>query len=353
MRFQLSVTAIIVLLTLTLLACGTSPSNKPTASSAKTASTADNQAAAKKPTTSFPEKNIEFVVGYKSGGGYSDWALALAPFLEKHLPHKVSVTVRHMDGAGGALAAGYVQKAKPDGYTIGIYNVAGLAATQLASEVKYDLRAVTWLARVSLDPTVVVVSSKSKYQGIKDFQKQEKAKYIVSTKGLAATNTISAAITFRKLNVNWTTLNHAGTSESILSVIRGDADLTLGSYDSVKQYIDNGDVRPILYYDSKRHPKMPNISIPSEVGMPELNESMNSHRVIGAPPKLPSDIRGILEEAIRKSVEDPEFQAVLKKMKLSTDYLNGKDTEKVVLDLLTSYDAYKDAVKDLLNQDKK
>ena len=53
----------------------------------------------------YPEKNIEFVVGYKPGGGYSDWALVLAPFIEKHLPRKVNVVVRHMDGAGNVVAA--------------------------------------------------------------------------------------------------------------------------------------------------------------------------------------------------------------------------------------------------------
>lgn len=301
----------------------------------------------------YPEKNIEFVVGYKPGGGYSDWAQAIAPFIEKHLPNKVNVLVRHMDGAGSVIAANFLQKARPDGYTIGLYNVAGLAATQLARKVEYDLSKVTWLARLSFDDTVALVAAKGPYTGIEDFKKQTKPEYVISTKGLAATNTITGAVTFAKMGVKWKPLNHAGTGESVLAVIRGDADITWGSYESVQQYIGSGDLKVILYYDSKRDPKFPNVPIPGEVGMAELNESMNSHRLIGAPPRLPADVRAVLEAAIKKSVEDPEFHEAMKKMKKTADYSNGKDTSILVDGILKGYRNYAGVVKTLLSQENK
>jgi len=301
----------------------------------------------------YPEKNVEFVVGYKPGGGYSDWAQAIAPFIEKHLPKKVNVFVRHMDGAGSAVAANYLQKAKPDGYTVGIYNVAGLAATQLARKVQYDLSKVTWLARLSFDDTVGLVAAKGPYKSIEDFKKQAKPEYVISTKGLAATNTITGAVTFAKMGVKWKPLNHAGTGESVLAVIRGDADITWGSYESVQQYIDSGDLRVVLYYDSKRHPNFPGVPIPGEAGMPELNESMNSHRLIGAPPGLPPHIRAVLEGAIKKAVEDPGFLEVTQKMKKTPAYLNANETAALAENILKSYKAYAGVVKELLSQDKK
>jgi tripartite-type tricarboxylate transporter receptor subunit TctC len=300
----------------------------------------------------YPEKNIEFVVGYKPGGGYSDWAQAIAPFIEKHMPNKVNVVVRHMDGAGSAIAANYMQKAKPDGYTIAIYNIAGLAATQLARKVQYDLPKVTWLARVSYDDTVAVVKGKGPYKSIEDFKKQTKPEYVVSTKGLAATNTITGAVTFTKMGVKWKPLNHAGTGESVLAVIRGDADITWGSFESLQQYIDSGDLKLVVYYDSKRNPKFPDVPIPAEVGMPELNESMNSHRLLGAPPGLPADVRTVLEGAIKKAVEDPGFAEAVKKMKRTPAFLDGKQCTALVKDVLQSYETYAGIVKALLSQDK-
>ena len=151
----------------------------------------------------YPRRNIEFVVGYNPGGGYSTWAQAIAPYIEKHLPKKVNVVVRHMPGAGSVVAANYLQRTKPDGYTIGIYNMAGLVATQLARDVEYDLTKVTWLGRISSDNSVGLVSAKSPYNSMLDFKKQEKPEYIMSTRGLAATSTLTGAVTFAKLGVKW------------------------------------------------------------------------------------------------------------------------------------------------------
>ncbi|GAB7388970.1 tripartite tricarboxylate transporter substrate binding protein [Bacillaceae bacterium] len=348
---------LLVLFALFLSACGAKETSD--SGSASGGNGGEQQASADpsaqkegQPASKFPERDIEFVVGYNPGGGYSDWAQAIAPFIEKHLPNKVSVLVRHMPGAGSVTAANYVQKAKPDGYTIGIYNLGGLAATQIARDVDYDLAKVTWLARLSLDPTIATVNAKSSYKSIQDFKGKDKV--IMSTKGLAANATITGAITFDKLGVKWQPLNHDGTSETILSVIRGDADVTWGSLDSQRQYLDNGDLRMILYYGAQRHPDFPDVPIPSEAGLPvELNEAFNTHRLIGAPPGLPEDVRQILEEAIRKAVEDPEFQEILQKMKLSgSSYLNGADTEKLVDMTLKGYEEYKDVVQELMSKEK-
>jgi tripartite-type tricarboxylate transporter receptor subunit TctC len=300
----------------------------------------------------YPEKPIELVVGYKPGGGYGDLAQAIAPFIEKHLPNKANVVVRNMDGAGNVVAANYLHKAKPDGYTIGLYNVVGLALNQVSRKSQYDLAKTTWLARINVDNVVALVNGKGPYNSILDFKKQAKPEYIVSIRGISDNNTLAAAVTFDKMKVKWKPLNHEGASNAILSVIRGDADLILASYESFQQYIDSGDVKPILYYDTKRFPRMPDTPIPAEIGMPELAEAMNTQRMIGAPPGLPADVRQVLETAIRQAVEDPGFIELMKKTRKSIVYLDGKESEKVVKGTLETYKSYSGVINDLLNRGK-
>lgn len=300
----------------------------------------------------YPEKNIEFIVGYKPGGGYSDWALALAPFIEKHLPNKVSVIVRHMDGAGNVTAATYIQRAKPDGYTFGIYNMVGLAATQLARKVGYDLSKVTWLARISVDNGVALVNAKAPYNSIVDLKRQDKPQYITSIRGYSDIYTLAAGVTFDKLHVKWKPLNHEGAANAILAVIRGDADIMFASYESMQQYISNGDVKAVLFYGDKRSPELPNTPTTDEVGMSDLSESMNAQRMLGAPPGLPADVRAVLETAIKQAIDDPEFHAVLKKMKKTVQYLPGKEADKIVKGTLDSYKTYVHVVNELMSQGK-
>jgi tripartite-type tricarboxylate transporter receptor subunit TctC len=121
----------------------------------------------------------------------------------------------------------------------------------------------------------------------------------------------------------------------------------------MQQYIDSGDLKIVLYHGAQRHPKYPDAPIPGDIGMPELNESLNLHRFIGAPPGLPADVRKTLEGAIKKAVEDPGFQDTLKKMKKTSAYLNGKEAEKLVNTTLTNYRSYVDVVKALLGEEKR
>lgn len=295
----------------------------------------------------FPQRDIELVVGYNAGGGYSSWAQALAPALEKQMDNEVNVLVRHMPGAGSVVATNYVFRAKPDGYSIGIFNLGGLAATQTAGEVMYDLTEMTWLGRLSLDPTIMVVGADSEFSKPSDFQGRDKT--VVSTKGLTANATITGAVTFDRMNVDWQALNHGGTSEAILSIIRGDSDVSWGSYDSLKQYLENGDLKMLLYYDAQRNPEYPDVPIPSQIGLPaEINEAFNTNRILGGPPGMPKDVANKLEQAIARAVKDPEFLERIKKMEVSVQYLDAGGTAKVVNNAVKGFTDYKDTISDLL-----
>lgn len=195
---------------------------------------------------------------------------------------------------------------------------------------------------------MALVNAKGPYKSLDQFRKQDKSEYVVSIRGLSDVYTLSAAVTFKKLDAKWKPLNHEGAGNAVLSVVRGDADVFFASYESMRQYIDSGDLRPLLYYDTKRSPAMPDVSIPTEVGMAELAESMNAQRLIGAPPGLPGNIRVVLEEAIRKAIADPEFVGVLKNIKKTANYLDGNGADRVVRDSLASYQTYAAVVKEIV-----
>lgn len=296
---------------------------------------------------SFPQRDIELVVGYNAGGGYSSWAQALAPVLEEQLGGDTNVLVRHMPGAGGVVATNYVYRAKPDGYTIGIFNLGGLAATQTASEVMYDLTKMAWLGRLSLDPTIMVVGSDSGFNAPGDFKGRDRT--VVSTKGLTANATITGAVTFDLLGVDWQPLNHSGTSEAILSIIRGDSHVSWGSFDSLKQYIENGDLKMLMYYDAERNPAYPDVPTPSEIGLPaEINEAFNTNRILGAPAGTPDAVVKALESAIAQAVKDPAFIERVEKMEVSVQYLDGAQTSRVVNSAVKGFTDYKDTISELL-----
>ena len=65
---------------------------------------------------------------------------------------------RTCTGAGGIVGSNQIYRAAPDGLTIGIGNIGGLAfaAATGVEGVQYDLGKYTWLGRVYAEPRVIV-----------------------------------------------------------------------------------------------------------------------------------------------------------------------------------------------------
>jgi tripartite-type tricarboxylate transporter receptor subunit TctC len=72
------------------------------------------EAAAQK--VDFSGKRIEMIVPFPPGGGSDVYSRALAPFLEKHLPGNPTIVIRNVPGGGSITGANqYHARAKPDG----------------------------------------------------------------------------------------------------------------------------------------------------------------------------------------------------------------------------------------------
>jgi tripartite-type tricarboxylate transporter receptor subunit TctC len=341
-RQNLWVMSLIVLVMFLGACSSTNESSGNTSENNATGETKETEKAESK----YPEKDIELVVGYKAGGGYSDYAQGLAPFLKKHLPNDVNVVVRHMPGAGSVIATNYISAAKPDGYTIGIYNVNGLAPTQLSQEVDYDLSQVEWLAGINVGNNVLLVKSDGGYNSVEDFPKDKK--FTVATKGLQSQDTIAGAITMSELGLDWQPLNHEGTGEAALAVIRGDADMLYGSYESVQQYVESGDLKPLIWYGNEPNPNFPDVPLPSDLGLsPEINDGFNSQRLIGTTPGIPADVKEVLEKALDAAINDPEFLAQMEEMKRTVTYAPADKADKMVDNALNGFTKFKSVVDEL------
>ena len=64
----------------------------------------------------FSGKRIEMIVPFPPGGGSDVYSRALAPFLEKHLPGNPTIAIRNVPGGGSITGANqFNSRAKPDG----------------------------------------------------------------------------------------------------------------------------------------------------------------------------------------------------------------------------------------------
>src|SRR5690349_10110508 len=104
----------------------------------------------------FPTKSIKIVVPFGAGGSTDNLARLIGEFLREKWGQPVIVEPR--PGAGGNIAAEYVYKSPPDGYTLLLTTPGPVAINkQLYSSLNFDpekLVSITWLTRT---PNLLVV----------------------------------------------------------------------------------------------------------------------------------------------------------------------------------------------------
>jgi hypothetical protein len=105
----------------------------------------------------WPAKPIRLVIGFAPGGAADYVARTLSDPLGRALGQ--SVVVENKAGAGSSLAADFVAKAPPDGYTLLIASPSSISVNPaLNAKLSYSAKDLVPVARVTSSPLVVAVN---------------------------------------------------------------------------------------------------------------------------------------------------------------------------------------------------
>src|SRR5256885_13582534 len=116
----------------------------------------------------YPTKPIRLVVGFAPGAAADIIARTMSDPLTRVLGQGVIVDNR--PGAGSSLAAEYVAKAAPDGYTIMIASQSGMIINPIVNKnISYDTeRDFVAITQVTSSPLVVAVNPSLPVKSIRD-----------------------------------------------------------------------------------------------------------------------------------------------------------------------------------------
>jgi tripartite-type tricarboxylate transporter receptor subunit TctC len=287
----------------------------------------------------FPNKNITFIIPYGPGGGFDTYVRKIAPLIAKHLPNKVNVLPKNVTGAGGRKALNDLYRAKPNGYTIAIFNMPGMLLDKiLGKKSRFDVEKFTWLSQIAVTPYILSVNSKGPYQSIEALKGASEAlKYPITSPNstaYVAGKIMAAAI---GLKVKFLP-GYKGSAKTSLSIIRGDTHMSLFAVRQHAKYAKSGDLKGVLSFQEKS--PFPGIPTVREIGYPEL-AVLATERIIGTVPGTPKAIANALEQAIIKGGNEDSIQSWAKKGKRALNPLSAADTQKRVTHLVKFYSKFR------------
>lgn len=262
----------------------------------------------------FPEKEITWIVPYSPGGGFDAWSRQIGATMKKYLPGGVEVVIKNVTGAGGRTGSITLYRARPDGYTVGLLDVAGLVPYQKAvgaDKAGFDIDKFVWVGRVATEPWLLMTSAKSPLKTIEDLKKKKDLSWGIEGEG--STKWLFSVLEANEMGLPMRVVSgYGGTGEILPASIRGDFDVWTNAGPAHIPYVKSGDLRALLQFGEKRMPAFPDVPTAKELGYDIIAEIL---RLVAAPPGTPADRVKILEDAFLKAMHDKDFMGWVEKSK--------------------------------------
>jgi tripartite-type tricarboxylate transporter receptor subunit TctC len=218
--------------------------------------------------------------------------------------------------------------AKPaDGYTLGIYSGALPIAWHMGKLNFHPIDDVTHIVRYSGYIYGLVVRADAPWKTIHDFINYAKAnpgKVSYGTPGVGTNPHLVMEDLGMLAGVQWVHMPFKGGAETNAALLGGHVDAVSDSTGWAPM-VDAGKFRLLVTYGTQRIARYPQAPTLKEAG---FDMAYPSPLEIIGPKGVPKEIVKKVHDAFKKGMEDPEYQAVLKKFDMPMTYLGGDDLEK-------------------------
>ena len=287
------------------------------------------------------DDKISIVIPYRPGGGFDRAVRTIAPHFARQLGEDINVLPDNLPGAGGRRGATKVYRARPDGTTLGIFNLPGIVLPDILGErTAYDLRELSWIGRLESQNYVLLVAASGGLRSIADLQLEDTISFLSTGYGstvLAASQIAADGLGLMVKNPIFLA-GYAGTADYLVGLIRGDGNVALAPVSSAAKYIESGDLRPLAV--SGEVSRLKGVSTFADLGYPELTP-LNVQRSIAGPPGMDPELLAMLRGAFMRTAADPEFKNAANKARLDLSVLNGDDTAAEVEASFNFYEKFK------------
>ena len=259
----------------------------------------------------WPNKPIRLVIGFAPGGAADFVARTIADPLGRVLGQ--TVTVDNRAGAGSSLAADFVAKAPPDGYTLLIASPSSISVNPaLNPKLSYSAKDLLPVTRVTASPLVLAVNPGSGINSLQELIAVAKAKPGVlnyTSSGNGSAPHLGAAHFSKVAGVEMVHIPYKGGAPAIQAVIAGDAQLTFGTPPSVLPMVQAGRLKALAVTSPGRSPLVPDVPGTAEAGLPAY--SMSFWYGFFVPVGTPPEVMKKLFDATQQVMQRPEVKAAL------------------------------------------
>jgi putative tricarboxylic transport membrane protein len=276
-----------------------------------------------------PTRTIDFIVHTGPGGGGDVHARAINGIFEKEKLLPVRANVVNKPGGGGAVATAYMAEKKGDTHTIGLYTALWLTRPLSSKEVRVQFHELTPIARLALDPAIIVVKDDAPYKTIHDFiEAAKKAPGQLKQAGgsIESRDNLNRLLLQRLTGASWVYVPFPGGGERVANVLGGHAQLYITDAPEVREHVRKGSLRVIVQLTEKRLFQFPDVPTIKEAGI-DL-QIIPSIRGIVAPPGIPQDAVDYWVGVLKRMTQTKSWKQYIDDNQLEEGFQTGAELMK-------------------------
>ncbi len=259
----------------------------------------------------FPERPVRIIVGFGAGGASDIAARVIANKMADALGQQV--VVENKPGASTSIAAEFVVKAAPDGYTL--FQAGNANAVNAVSEPPPSFDILTAFEPVGVAisaPTVLVAHPASGIKSVKDLIEKAKAhpgEIMYASSGAASVSNLAAALLAHEQEIKLTHVPYKGSTPAMTDLLAGRVQISFAPISSALPFIKDGKLNALAVTSVRRQEQLPDVPTLKEQGLKGVDINIWSGFV--APHGTPQGRIAKLGEALQKALANPDVRKQL------------------------------------------
>ncbi|HEX2649083.1 MAG TPA: tripartite tricarboxylate transporter substrate binding protein [Burkholderiales bacterium] len=254
----------------------------------------------------WPTKPIKVIIPFVAGGSSDIVGRAIASKFQEALGQPA--VVENKPGANGAIAAEFVAKSDPDGYTIlvgsiGVFSINAALFKDLRYQPVRDFAPITLAVTT---PNVLITKPTLQVASLKDLielAKKNPGKLAYCSSGTGSSDHLTGELLKQAAGIQAVHVPYKGGAACQTDIMGNQVDYSFQNLGAVTNYIKAGKMKALAVTAKGRHPQLPGVPDAAEAGSPDL--VVTSWQAVAAPAKTPREIVARLNEASVRALRDP------------------------------------------------
>ena len=288
-----------------------------------------------------PTRPVEIVVHGGPGSGNDLFARQIIAMIEQEKLAPVRFQVINKPGGGSTTASGYVASKAGNSHVIGVFTNIWLTDPILQESATNTLVSMTPVARILVEPALLVVRADAPYKSLQDLiqaAKDRPGQLKQSGGNVTARENIIRQLIAGQTGARWNFIPFPSGGERLAALLGGHVDLMILEPGEAAQQIKSGTLRVLAQVADQRLSEFKNVPTLTEAGI--KIPSVPQTRGIVAPPGIPDDVLAYYEDLLERMVRTAAWKNYLESNFFDDAFIKSKETRAFLSDYANQIRGY-------------